>query len=159
MSYTEIIICRLAIQICVGFFPNGRKRRRTFSIKGIRPDASEEAIAAVVRALAPVLACPIIKVRKVVKRTIVFDDWAAPAAAPLPVSAPVRAALEPLAVLEPEVPGREAWDAEEFAAAALFALTLLRLYVRFALRAPRAARLFYMPRIRTAIIKAQAIFS
>ena len=79
MFYTETISCRVAIQVCVGYFPNGRKRRFTFSMKGIRPDASEVAIAAVVRALAPVLVYPIIKVRKVVKRTIVFDDWTTPA--------------------------------------------------------------------------------
>ena len=49
-------------------------------MRNIRPDASDEAIAAVVRALAPVLAYPIIKVWKVVKRLIIFDEWRAPAA-------------------------------------------------------------------------------
>ena len=79
MSYTEIISCRVAIQVCIGYFSDGRERHRTFSMKGIRPDAPDEAIAAIVRALAPVLVFPITKVRKVVKRTIVFDDWRASA--------------------------------------------------------------------------------
>ena len=73
MSYVETFTCRVAIQVCIGYFPDGRKRTRTFSMRGIRPDASVEAIAEIVRALAPLLIHPIIKVRKVVKRTIVFD--------------------------------------------------------------------------------------
>ena len=59
----EKITCRVAIQVCIGHFPDGRERHRTFSMKGVNPDASPEAIAAVVRALAPVLAYPITKVR------------------------------------------------------------------------------------------------
>ena len=78
MSYTETITCRVAIQICIGYFPDGRERHRTFSMKGIRADAPDEAIAAIVRALAPTLAYPITKVRKVIKRTIIFDDWSTP---------------------------------------------------------------------------------
>ena len=92
MTYTETITCRVAIQICIGYFPDGRERHRTFSMKGIRPDARDEAIAAVVRALAPVLAYPITKVRKIIKRVIVFDDWAAPAAPAVQMAAAQAAA-------------------------------------------------------------------
>ena len=92
MSYTEIITCRVAIQVRVGYLPNGRARHRTFSMTNISPDASPEAIAAVVRALAPVLAYPITKVRKVVKRTIIFDEWKAPAAPAVAISLPVMPA-------------------------------------------------------------------
>ena len=74
MSYYEKISCRVAIQVCIGYFPDGRERHRTFSMKGIAPDASFEAIAAVVRALAPLLAYPITKVRKVTKREIFFCE-------------------------------------------------------------------------------------
>ena len=76
MSYYEKISCRIAIQVCVGHFPDGRERHRTFSMKGVGPDASLEAIAAIIRALAPVLAYPITKVRKVVKREIFFYEEA-----------------------------------------------------------------------------------
>ena len=72
MSFYEKISCRIAIQVCIGYFPDGGERHRTFSIKGIKPDASLEAIANLARALAPVLAYPITKVRKVVKREIFF---------------------------------------------------------------------------------------
>ena len=84
MSYVEFFTCRVAIQVCIGHFPNGRMRRRTFSMRKINPDASVESIAEVVRALAPLLIYPIIKVRKIVKRTLIFDpaEFApAPAAA------------------------------------------------------------------------------
>ena len=74
MSYYEKISCRIAIQVCIGYFPDGRERHRTFSIKGIKPDAPLEAIASLARALAPVLAYPITKVRKVVKREIFFYE-------------------------------------------------------------------------------------
>ena len=97
MSYCEIISCRIAIQVCIGYLPNGIEQHRTFSIKGINPDASPEAIAAVVRALAPVLAYPITKVRKVVKRTIDFDDWKAPTAPAPSVSLPAAPAVVPAA--------------------------------------------------------------
>ena len=107
MSYTETITCRIAIQVCIGYSPSGRARRRTFSMKGVRPDAPDEAIAAVVRALAPVLAYPVTKVRKVVKRTIVFDEWKSPAAPAAALAAPVPAPEvsvweEPVAAPEPD---------------------------------------------------------
>ena len=105
MSYTEIITCRLAIQVCIGYFANGRERHRTFSIKGIRPDASDGAIAAIVRALAPVLAYRITKVRKVVKRRIVFDDWKAPAAPALALSPSVA----PSQMAVPAASGTSPW--------------------------------------------------
>ena len=74
MSYYEKISCRIAIQVCIGYFPDGRERHRTFSMKGINPDASFEGIAAVILALAPLLAYPITKVRKVTKREIFFYE-------------------------------------------------------------------------------------
>ena len=43
-------------------------------MRGVNPDAPPESIAAVVRALAPVLAYPITKVRKVVKRRIIIYE-------------------------------------------------------------------------------------
>ncbi|MDR1049334.1 MAG: hypothetical protein LBL51_06215 [Synergistaceae bacterium] len=62
------ITCRLAIQVCIGRSPSGRARHRTFSIKNIAPDADPSALAAVVRAIAPVLAYPITRVTLVTKR-------------------------------------------------------------------------------------------
>ena len=41
MSYYEIISCRVAIQVCVGYLPNGRKKHWTFSMRGIDPNASQ----------------------------------------------------------------------------------------------------------------------
>ena len=76
MFYQEKISCRVAIQVCVGYFPDGRERHRTFSLRGICPNASFVAIAAVIRALTPVLAFPITKVRKVTKREIIFYEEA-----------------------------------------------------------------------------------
>ena len=79
MSYYEKISCRIAIQVCIGHFPDGRERHRTFSMRGIDPDAPPESIAAVVRALAPLLAYPITKVRKIVKRIItVYEKGVVP---------------------------------------------------------------------------------
>ena len=74
MSYYEKISCRIAIQVCVGHSPNGRKKHRTFSMMGIDPNASTKGIAAVIRALAPALAYPITKVTKVTKREIIFYE-------------------------------------------------------------------------------------
>jgi hypothetical protein len=92
MSYYEKFSCRIAIQVCIGHFPDGRERHRTFSMKGVNPDASLEAIAAVVRALAPVLIYPITKVRKVVKREIFFYEEAV---IPIPAE-PVTEARRPV---------------------------------------------------------------
>jgi hypothetical protein len=60
-------------------------------MRGVNPNASDEAIACVVRALARVLAHPITKVRKVTKRTIFFYE---DAVLPLPMenAEPVAAA-------------------------------------------------------------------
>ncbi|MCL2009108.1 MAG: hypothetical protein FWG71_01000 [Synergistaceae bacterium] len=77
MSYYEKVTCRIAIQVCIGHFPDGRERHRTFSMRGINPDASFESIDAVIIALAPLLAYPITKVRKVTKREIFFYEEAA----------------------------------------------------------------------------------
>ncbi|MDR1376269.1 MAG: hypothetical protein LBJ22_02065 [Synergistaceae bacterium] len=82
------ITCRLAIQVCIGLTPGGRLSHRTFSVKGIRPDADMSALAAFVRdAVAPILAYPITKVRLVTKKVRVLFDFRkeiAPLAAPAP---------------------------------------------------------------------------
>ena len=88
MSYYEIITCRLAIRVCIGYGPTGRKKHRTFSMKGINPSASWEGIMEVIRALAPVLEFPIVDIQKVTSRKIVFYEDAA-----LPVFAPMEAEL------------------------------------------------------------------
>jgi hypothetical protein len=62
------ITCRLAIQVRIGYFPDGRERHRTFSIKNINPGAEVSALSALVRAIAPLLAHPITKVRLVTKK-------------------------------------------------------------------------------------------
>ena len=80
MSY-EKITCRIAIQMCVGHFPDGRERHRTFSLKHIKPDVSMEAIRGIIRSLAPVLAYPITKVTKVTK-TVLFSEEDAEVAIP-----------------------------------------------------------------------------
>jgi hypothetical protein len=64
----------LAIQICIGHFPDGRERHRTFSIKNIRRDADDDALIAVVRAIGSLLAYPVTKARLIVKeRHVLFD--------------------------------------------------------------------------------------
>ena len=73
MAYLELVRCRLAIQCCIGYFPDGRERHRTFSLQDVRPDASTDALASVVRAIAPLLAYPITKVRIVKKYVLVLD--------------------------------------------------------------------------------------
>ena len=80
----EKITCRIAVQICAGRFPDGRERHRTFSLWGVRPDISPEAIRSIIRALAPLLEYPITKVEKVTKRVIFSaeDERNAPNAAP-----------------------------------------------------------------------------
>ena len=71
--FNEKITCRIAVQTCVGCFPDGRKRHRTFSLRHVRPDVSPQTIRSIIRALAPVLAHPITKVRKVTKREVFSD--------------------------------------------------------------------------------------
>ena len=75
MSY-EKISCRIAIQVCVGHFADGRERHRTFSLRHVRPEASLETVARIIRALIPVLEHPITKVRKVTKREVFSDGGA-----------------------------------------------------------------------------------
>ena len=70
----EKISCRIAIQTCVGHFPDGRERHRTFSLRHVRPDVSMETIRDIIRALAPLLKYPITKVTKVTKREIFSDE-------------------------------------------------------------------------------------
>ena len=67
MPHCELIDCRIKIQICVGYFPDGRMRTRTFGIKDVRPDVSADDVAAVARVLAPLLAHPVVCVRLVRK--------------------------------------------------------------------------------------------
>jgi hypothetical protein len=81
--YFEMTGCRLAIQLCVGYFPNGRAQRRTISFKNIRVGASADDIAAIVRAIAPLLDYPIMKVRLVRKYRLVEGNGEA-GASPLP---------------------------------------------------------------------------
>jgi len=70
-------------------------------MKGIRPDAPDEAIGAILRALAPLLVYPIIKARKVTKRTIFFINNAAPAAPAVALPALVHVPTE-LEFIPPE---------------------------------------------------------
>jgi hypothetical protein len=51
MACWELVVCKIAIQMNVGYFPNGRVRRRTVTLRNVRPDASADQLAAVVRAL------------------------------------------------------------------------------------------------------------
>jgi hypothetical protein len=77
MSQFEFVSCRLAIQICIGHFPDGRARHRTFSIKNIRPDAEDTALLTVVRAVGALLAYPVTRARRLVKkRRVLFDNKA-----------------------------------------------------------------------------------
>ena len=78
----EKISCRIAIQVCVGHFPDGRERHRTFSLRHVRPDVSMEAIRDLIRALVSVMAYPITKVTKVTKTEWFFDEDAAAVPSP-----------------------------------------------------------------------------
>ena len=102
MTYYEVTTCRLAIQVCIGYGSNGKARHRTFSMKNIRSGASDEGIAAVIRALAPLLIYPITKVHMITKRKIFFVDDAAPAApaVALPVFVPLEDEIESDTVAE-----------------------------------------------------------
>lgn len=71
MAYFTLIDCRIKIQICVGHFPDGRMRTRTFGIKGVRPGASADDVAAVTRAIGELLAYPIMRVRLVKKYLLI----------------------------------------------------------------------------------------
>ncbi|MDR1581319.1 MAG: hypothetical protein LBS35_13265 [Synergistaceae bacterium] len=75
MSRFEFVSCRLAIQICIGHFPDGRERHRTFSVKNIKPDADDDALISVVRAIGSLLAHPITHARLIIKsRRVLFGD-------------------------------------------------------------------------------------
>jgi hypothetical protein len=74
MSQFEFVSCRLSIQICIGHFPDGRERHRTFSVKNIKPDADEAALLTAVRAIGSLLAYPVTRARLIVKkRRVLFD--------------------------------------------------------------------------------------
>ncbi|MDR0764156.1 MAG: hypothetical protein LBE65_00995 [Synergistaceae bacterium] len=74
MSRFEFVSCRLAVQICVGHFPDGRERHRTLSLKNIKPDADAAALITVVRAIGSLLAYPVTHVRLIIKsRRVLFD--------------------------------------------------------------------------------------
>jgi hypothetical protein len=81
MARLELVGCRLAIQMNVGYFPNGRARRRTVTLRNVHPDASADQLAMVVRALEKVIAHPIIRVRVVKKYILVADGGEARSAA------------------------------------------------------------------------------
>jgi hypothetical protein len=74
---SEKISCRLAIQLCIGYFPDGRERHRTFSVKNISPDAEPGALRAFVAAIGKVLAYPVTKARLIIKtvRTVFDARW------------------------------------------------------------------------------------
>ncbi|MDR1133525.1 MAG: hypothetical protein LBL05_05140 [Synergistaceae bacterium] len=78
MAYLELVRCRLAIQCCIGYFPDGRKRHRTFSLPDVRPGASADALASVVRAVAPLLKFPITRVRVVKKYVLTYVSGESP---------------------------------------------------------------------------------
>jgi hypothetical protein len=79
MSQFEFVSCRLAIQICIGRFPDGRERHRTFSLKNIRPDADGGALTALVRAVESLLAYPVTRARLIVKkRRVLFGAESSP---------------------------------------------------------------------------------
>ena len=69
----ELVRCRLAIRYCIGYFSDGRERHRTFSLPDVRPDTSADALARVVRAVAPLLTHPITKVSIIKKYVMVLD--------------------------------------------------------------------------------------
>jgi hypothetical protein len=72
----DSITCRLAIQVCVGHFPDGRERHRTFSIKHIDPDVDIALVTSFVRVvIAPLLAYPITGARLVTKKIRVLFDY------------------------------------------------------------------------------------
>jgi hypothetical protein len=102
------VTCRLAIQMCVGYFPDGRERHRTFSIKNIDPNAEISALNALVRAIAPLLAYPITKVRLVTKKIRVLFDAGADNA-PSPVTATESRVVD---LTGPEEPARPAEPAK-----------------------------------------------
>jgi hypothetical protein len=80
MSQFEFVSCRLAIQIFIGRFPDGRERHRTFSLKNIRPDADDDALTALVRAVGSLLAYPVTRARLIVKkRRVLFGAESSPA--------------------------------------------------------------------------------
>jgi len=93
-KYYEVTTCRLAIQVCIGYGSNGRKKHRTFSMKNINPNASWEAIMKIINALAPVLEYPITDIQKVTSRKIFFYEDAAPAAPAIALAVPASAPLE-----------------------------------------------------------------
>jgi len=71
-------------------------------MRGIEPNAPLEAIADVVRALAPVLAYPVTKVRKIIKREIIFYEEAV-----MPIPQENSVEETPRIIISP-VPGRTA---------------------------------------------------
>lgn len=73
MGYFKLVGCWIKFQICIGYFPDGRMRTRTFGISGVRPDVSADDVAAVAKAIAPLLAHPIVNVRVVRKYELAKD--------------------------------------------------------------------------------------
>ena len=131
-KYYEVTTCRLAIRLCIGYGPNGRKKHRTFPMRGINPNASWEGIMAVIRALAPVLEFPIVDVQKVTSRKIFFYEDAAPVAPAVVLSVPVEAKIipaEPVDSLDMEIAIWEEMRAkEEQEMQAKIAIALMYMY-------------------------------
>lgn len=55
-------VCYMKFQVRVGYRADGSARTRTFGIRGVRPDISPEDAAACARAIASLLAYPVIRV-------------------------------------------------------------------------------------------------
>ena len=100
----EKTTCRIAIQMCVGCFPDGRERHRTFTLRHVRTDVPFETVLELARALAPVIAFPITKVSKITK-TVLFSAEAergAEHAVPRPSVPTPRAETGPVPETVPE---------------------------------------------------------
>ena len=67
LSFFVEVYCRIAIRLCVGHFENGRERYRTVNIRNVRRDVTADEVAAVVRALAPLLDGRVVRVRLIRK--------------------------------------------------------------------------------------------
>ena len=65
MPRFELISCKIKFQLCISYFPDGRMRTRTFGIRDVRSDVTADDVAAVARAIAPLLAHPVVQVRLV----------------------------------------------------------------------------------------------
>ena len=131
-KFYEVTTCRLAIRVCIGYGPSGRKKHRTFSMNGINPNASWEAIMEIIYALAPLLEFPVVDVQKVTTRKIIFYEDSAlvtPAAAlAAPVAAEFTTEFFPVDSLELEIAVWEREAQTKFALALVYMLWIWNLY-------------------------------